>query len=58
MKPLVKNVCPANSTTETYAMACPSEVDVPRPSSSRATSELQVADDCIHHQVHIQRENA
>lgn len=30
----------------TYAMACPSEVDVPLPSSSNATSELRVADDC------------
>lgn len=28
-------------------MACPSEVDVPRPSSSNATIELRVADDCI-----------
>ncbi|KAJ0589821.1 hypothetical protein HanIR_Chr04g0190551 [Helianthus annuus] len=27
-------------------MACPSEVAVPRPSSSNATSELWVADDC------------
>lgn len=27
-------------------MACPSEVDVPRPSSSNATSEFLVADDC------------
>lgn len=27
-------------------MACPSDVDVPRPSSSNATSELRVADDC------------
>lgn len=32
---------------DTYAMACPSEVDVPRPSSSSATNELRVADDCI-----------
>jgi hypothetical protein len=35
--------------TDTYAMACPSEVDVPRPSSSSATSELRVAEDCINH---------
>lgn len=27
-----------------YAIACPSEVEVPRPSSSNATSELRVAD--------------
>lgn len=31
-------------------MACPSEVDVPLPSSSNATSELHVADDCNNHQ--------
>lgn len=33
--------------TDTYTMACPSEVDVPR--SSSATSELRVAEDCINH---------
>lgn len=34
------------SVTGTYAIACPSDVDVPRPSSSSATNELRVADDC------------
>lgn len=29
----------------TYAIACPSEVDVPRPSSSNATKEFWVAED-------------
>lgn len=38
-------------TYETYAMACPSDVAVPRPSSSNATSELFVADDCIKHKI-------
>ncbi|RYR01799.1 hypothetical protein Ahy_B06g080669 isoform B [Arachis hypogaea] len=41
---------------KTYAMACPSEVEVPRPSSSRATNELRVAEDCIHHQTHLEYE--
>lgn len=31
---------------EAYAIACPSEVDVPRPSSSNAANELCVAEDC------------
>lgn len=37
----------------TYAMACPSEVDVPRPSSSNATNELRVAEDCINDQKYV-----
>jgi hypothetical protein len=36
------NVMICNST---YAIACPSEVDVPRPSSSKTTREFLVADD-------------
>lgn len=38
---------------DTYAMACPSEVDVPRPSSSSATNELRVADDCIEIEIQV-----
>lgn len=38
---------------KTYAMACPSEVAVPRPSSSRATRECFVAERC-HHPQHPQ----
>lgn len=35
-----------NLNSNTYAMACPSDVDVPRPNSSNATSELRVAEVC------------
>lgn len=43
------------NTKATYAMACPSEVDVPRPSSSNATSECWVAEDCINHHGYVHR---
>ena len=42
-----------NPIIYTYAIACPSEVDVPRPSSSNATNELRVAEDCINHQKYV-----
>jgi hypothetical protein len=35
----------AQLNVSTYAIACPSEVDVHRPSSSKATREFLVADD-------------